>query len=170
MKKNMKPRLFVLSTLAGLTFVFLGAAVISFMDATTEHQNSYYMKLTPTYATHSPTLTKVLAPVAATVMPTLTAVSHKTIVTTVTLFPVAVPPTPTLLSPWEQVQKQVETLRSRLERGSDGYAGLTAALAETEPNETWCSNLLIAIQDFNYLNDTAGVETIRILAEKQNCR
>ncbi len=134
MKKNNKARIVVLSTLAGLTLFFLGAAVISFQNATKAHQNSPYMKMTPTDETQQPTESSP---------PTLTA--------------------------WEQVQQQVEQLRQRLERGSDGYQGLSTALEESEPNENWCNNLLIAIQDFKYINDTTGSQAVQELANTQNC-
>ncbi len=163
MKKNNKARTVVLSTLAGLTLVFLGAAVISFQNATKAHQNSPYMKMTRNHETQQSTTTDVVLPIETAVLPTAPVIETETAVAT------EPPPTPTL-SPWEQVQKQVDALRSRLERGSDGYVGLTSALKETGPNETWCSNLLIAIQDFNYINDTAGSEAIQELADTQNCK
>ena len=163
MKKNNKPRIVVLFALAGLTLVFLGAAAISFQNATKAHQHTQYMKMTRSYETQQPMMTDVVLPAETAVL------STPTIVKTETAAATKPPLTPTL-SPWEQVQKQVATLRSRLERGSDGHVGLTTALAETEPNEIWCSNLLIAIQDFNYLKDTASSEAIQALTKAQNCQ
>ena len=181
MKKDSKARIIVLSTLAGLTVVFLGAAVIAFQNATKAHENSQFMKMTRNYETQPPIMTEVVLPMPTDstpieidlpndiVEPTVTAAMNleNTAVSTNTPSPTNTPQ-PTL-SPWEQVQKQVEQLRSRLERGSEGYVGLSAALEESEPNETWCNNLLIAIQDFNYVNDTASSGTVQALADAQNC-
>jgi len=175
MKKTNKARIFILSTLAGLTLVFLGAAAVSFQNATKAHQNSPYMKMTRNYETKQPSMSDVVLPAETAVYPTTpiveteTAVPPQPILPTNTPAPTKPPPT-TTLSPWEQAQKQVETLRSRLERGSDGYQGLSTALEEIEPNEKWCSNLLIAIQDFNYVNDTVSSEAIQTLAKAHNCQ
>ncbi|KAA3653833.1 MAG: hypothetical protein DWQ04_34970 [Chloroflexi bacterium] len=174
MKKNNKARIVVLSTLAGLTLVFLGAAAVSFQIATKAHQNSPYMKMTRNHETEQPTTIEVVLPVETAVLPTATVAAVETAVATPSTAPTNTPiptelPSTATLSPWEQVQKQVSTLRNRLERGTEGYEGLSTALEEAEPNKKWCSNLLIAIQDFNYINDTASAEAIQTLAQSQNC-
>ena len=77
-------------------------------------------------------------------------------------------PTPAL-SEWEQVQKQVAQYRSRFSRDSDGYAGLTLALEQAEPNQAWCGGLSAAISQFNYVNDTASASALTALKQSQNC-
>lgn len=182
MKKNLTPRIIILATLAGLTLIFLAAAAISLQNATKAHQNLQNMKMTRSFEAQQPTFTDVVLPVETAVSATATVakivvteavvievVVEETAVSPPTISPTNTsPPTPTL-TPWQQVQQQVETLRNRLERGSEGHQGLSTALEESEPNETWCSNILIAIQDFNYVNDTASAEAIRELADAQNC-
>lgn len=70
---------------------------------------------------------------------------------------------------WEQVQQVVGAYRNRLERGSDGYAGLSEALEQNEPNETWCSGLAAAIGDFNYANEVESAQALAQLRDSQAC-
>ncbi len=78
--------------------------------------------------------------------------------------------TPTAtLSEWEQVQRQVAQYRSRFSSDSDGYAGLTLALEQAEPNPAWCGGLSAAIGQFNYANDTASANALTTLKQSQNC-
>ena len=77
-------------------------------------------------------------------------------------------PTPAL-SEWEQVQRQVTQLRSRLDAASDGYAGLTLALDQNEPNAAWCGGLNAALADFNYANEAASAQALAALKDAQGC-
>lgn len=81
-------------------------------------------------------------------------------------------PSPSLaptLSEWEIIQQQVARLRNLLDRDSDGYTGLTAALEQETPNSQWCAGLDTAIGDFNYINDRESARTLERLRESQGC-
>lgn len=73
------------------------------------------------------------------------------------------------LTEWELVQRTVATYLNRLGRGSDGYQGLTLALEQPEPNQTWCGGLGAAIADFDYANDGESAQVLRDLQISQGC-
>jgi len=73
------------------------------------------------------------------------------------------------LSEWERVQEQVLRYRSRLSSDSDGFAGLTLALEQPEPNDAWCGGLNAAISQFDYARDTASADALMALKDSQGC-
>lgn len=73
------------------------------------------------------------------------------------------------LTEWQAVQAQVEGFRNRLAQQSDGYNGLTQALAQSEPNEDWCGGLNAAIGDFDYAGDQESAQALEALQEAQGC-
>lgn len=86
------------------------------------------------------------------------------------------PPTPEItatpeatLTEWQAVQEQIAGYRNRLAQQSDGYNGLTQALAQSEPNADWCGGLNAAIGDFDYAGDRESAQALEALQEAQGC-
>lgn len=77
-------------------------------------------------------------------------------------------PLPTL-TPWEMVQRLVSNFRNQLERGSDGFTGLSIALEQVEPNFDWCNGLSAAINDFNYVRDVENAQKLEAMRADQGC-
>ena len=59
--------------------------------------------------------------------------------------------------------------RSRLSSDSDGFAGLTLALEQPEPNGAWCAGLNAAISQLDYARDTASADALAALKDSQGC-
>lgn len=73
------------------------------------------------------------------------------------------------LSEWETIRQQIARLRNLLDRDSDGYAGLTAALEQDSPNAAWCAGIGAAIGDFNYVGDSESAQALEMLMDAQGC-
>jgi len=73
------------------------------------------------------------------------------------------------LTEWQAVQEQIAGYRNRLAQQSDGYNGLTQALAQSEPNADWCGGLNAAIGDFDYAGDKESAQALEALQEAQGC-
>jgi hypothetical protein len=73
------------------------------------------------------------------------------------------------LTPWEEVQADVRSLRNRLDSASDGYTGLSLALDQPQPNEAWCAGLNAGLNDFNYAKDLDSAARLEKLLQEQGC-
>ena len=59
--------------------------------------------------------------------------------------------------------------RSRFSNDSDGFAGLTLALEQPEPNAAWCAGLNAAISQFDYSRDTSSADALTALKDSHGC-
>lgn len=73
------------------------------------------------------------------------------------------------LTPWEDVQAEVRSLRNLLDSAADGYIGLSLALDQQESNEAWCVGLNAGLNDFNYAKDLASAARLEKLQQEQGC-
>jgi hypothetical protein len=123
--------------------------------------------------TPSPQATQIGAPAGEGLAPTNSPANETplTAATTETETPEETAPLEPTATPteWEQVQRTIESYRNRLDRGSDGYQGLTVALEQVEPNQAWCGGLGAAIGDFAYANDEESAQALRDLQDTQGC-